>query len=218
MFYFVTTGKIRPQNDQLKHLRRNAPYYKRNAPHICTFWVKGECKRGEECPYRHEKPTDPDDPLSDQNIRDRFYGVNDPVANKLLKRLGEMPALSLPEDQSVTTLYLGNVGPEITEKDLHDHFYQYGELRKIKILSRQQNAFIEYNTRQAAELAAESSFNKLTIKGSKIAVRWAKPASEAVRLGLAIGNGTSTRTAWPTSFAEGDLEQCASCSGAYKWA
>jgi len=32
--------------------------------------VKGECKRGEECPYRHEKPTDPDDPLADQNIKD----------------------------------------------------------------------------------------------------------------------------------------------------
>lgn len=27
---------------------------------------QGECKRGEECPYRHEKPTDPDDPLSNQ--------------------------------------------------------------------------------------------------------------------------------------------------------
>ena len=48
--------------------------------------MKGECKRGEECPYRHEKPTDPDDPLSEQNIKDRFFGVNDPVAEKLLNR------------------------------------------------------------------------------------------------------------------------------------
>ena len=28
-------------------LARTTPYYKRNAPHICSFWVKGECKRGE---------------------------------------------------------------------------------------------------------------------------------------------------------------------------
>ena len=34
--------------------------------------MKGECKRGEECPYRHDKPTDPDDPLADQNIKDRY--------------------------------------------------------------------------------------------------------------------------------------------------
>jgi hypothetical protein len=59
--------------------------------------------------FRHEKPTDPDDPLSNQNIRDRFYGVNDPVAEKLLSRYKEIPTLETPEDKTVTTLYLGNV-------------------------------------------------------------------------------------------------------------
>jgi pre-mRNA-splicing factor RBM22/SLT11 len=59
------------KSELLAKLARNTPYYKRNRPHICSFWVKGECKRGEECPYRHEKPTDPDDPLADQNIKDR---------------------------------------------------------------------------------------------------------------------------------------------------
>ncbi len=59
--------------------------------------------------FRHEKPTDPDDPLSNQNIRDRFYGVNDPVADKLLSRYKEIPTLETPEDKTVTTLYLGNV-------------------------------------------------------------------------------------------------------------
>ncbi|EJW73004.1 zinc finger protein [Wuchereria bancrofti] len=58
-------------NDLLKKLARNQPYYQRNKPHICSFFVKGECRRGEECPYRHEKPSDPDDPLSHQNMRDR---------------------------------------------------------------------------------------------------------------------------------------------------
>ena len=82
-----TVGKIPTHKHEiLSKLARTTPYYKRNRPHICSFWVKGECKRGEECPYRHEKPTDPDDPLSDQNIKDRYYGVNDPVAEKLLKR------------------------------------------------------------------------------------------------------------------------------------
>ena len=74
------------QNEMLNKLTRKAPYYKRNRPHVCSFWVKGECKRGEECPYRHETPSDPDDPLSIQNIRDRYYGINDPVADKLFKR------------------------------------------------------------------------------------------------------------------------------------
>lgn len=31
-------------------------------------------------------PTDPNDPLAKQNIKDRYYGVNDPVAEKIMKR------------------------------------------------------------------------------------------------------------------------------------
>jgi len=83
-------GKITGKNEMLAKLARKAPYYKRNRPHVCSFWAKGECKRGEECPYRHEAPTDPDDPLSNQNIRDRFYGTNDPVADKIFKRMHDI--------------------------------------------------------------------------------------------------------------------------------
>ena len=45
-------GKAKATSDLLMKLARTTPYYKRNRPHICSFWVKGECKRGEECPYR----------------------------------------------------------------------------------------------------------------------------------------------------------------------
>lgn len=46
-------GKAQAPSDLLMKLARTTPYYKRNQPHICSFWVKGECKRGEECPYRY---------------------------------------------------------------------------------------------------------------------------------------------------------------------
>lgn len=106
-------------NTMLSKLARNSPYYKRNRPHICSFWVKGECKRGEECPYRHEKPSDPDDPLSNQNIRDRYYGVDDPVAKKILKQYDELPKPS--DDRS--TLNVGNLPPkDVCEKDSRDPF------------------------------------------------------------------------------------------------
>lgn len=111
-------GKIRPNNEQLRQLRRSQPYYRRNLPHICTFWVKGECKRGEECPFRHERPSDPDDPLADQNIKDRFYGTNDPVASKLLNRMATLPKLVAPEDKSMTTLYIGGVTDVVNETNL----------------------------------------------------------------------------------------------------
>lgn len=166
-------GKAQQASDVLSKLARTAPYYKRNLPHICSFWVKGECKRGEECPYRHEKPNEPDDPLSEQNIRDRYYGVNDPVAEKLLKRAASLPVLETPSDKTITTLYVGNVGEHLTEVDIRDQFYQYGEIRAVTLVQKQQCAFVQFTKRSSAELAAEKTFNKLVLGGKKLSIRWA---------------------------------------------
>jgi pre-mRNA-splicing factor RBM22/SLT11 len=38
--------------DMLKQLARTDPYYKRNRPQVCSFFAKGECTRGDDCPYR----------------------------------------------------------------------------------------------------------------------------------------------------------------------
>ena len=76
-------------------MARTEPNYKRNRPHLCSFFARGECKRGDACPYLHEMPTDKKDPLANQNIVDRFHGKNDPVANKILashaKKEGKAP-------------------------------------------------------------------------------------------------------------------------------
>lgn len=34
--------KDAPTSEVLSKLARTAPYYKRNLPHICSFWVKGK--------------------------------------------------------------------------------------------------------------------------------------------------------------------------------
>lgn len=54
------------------------------------------------------------------------------------------------------------------------HFYQFGEIRTITIVQRQQCAFIQFATRQAAEMAAEKSFNKLIINGRRLTVKWGR--------------------------------------------
>ncbi|XP_033751822.1 pre-mRNA-splicing factor RBM22-like [Pecten maximus] len=185
-------GKAQTPSDMLLKLARTTPYYKRNRPHICSFWVKGECKRGEECPYRHDKPTDPDDPLADQNIKDRFYGMNDPVADKLMNRYSNMPKLDAPEDKSITTLYVGNLGDKIGETELRDHFYQFGEIRSINIASKQQCAFVQFTTRQAAENATEKSFNKLIMGGRRLNIKWGKSQAQ---LGVTKKDGEDSEKA-----------------------
>ena len=72
-------------------------------------------------------------PLAKQNIKDRYYGVNDPVADKMLNRVNAMPKVEAPEDPTVTTLYVGGIAPEVQESDLRDYFYPYGEITSIKV-------------------------------------------------------------------------------------
>merc|ERR1719427_38111 len=183
-------GKSQAANDLLLKLARTTPYYKRNRPHICSFWVKGECKRGEECPYRHEMPNAPDDPLANQNIKDRFYGVNDPVAEKMLKRAEKMPKLEPPPDKTITTLYVGGIDERFKEQDLRDYFYQYGEIRSIVVASSKNCGFVCYTTRAAAEYAAERSYNKAIIKGKRVKILWGKSQEE-----LSAGKGDKDKEA-----------------------
>lgn len=69
--YESSFGKVRA-NDTILKLQRTTPYYKRNRAHVCSFFVRGQCTRGPECPYRHEMPVEGE--LSQQNIKDRYYG------------------------------------------------------------------------------------------------------------------------------------------------
>ena len=68
----------------LQSMARMEPRYQRNLPKLCSFFAKGECNRGPDCPFRHEMPRDRNDPLSKQNTIDRFYGSHDPVAMKMM--------------------------------------------------------------------------------------------------------------------------------------
>eukprot|EP01147_Barroeca_monosierra_P002915 gene2915-5728_t len=127
-----TTGRA-----MLEKLARRTPYYKRNAPHICSFWVKGECKRGDLCPFRHEMPGDPDDPLSKQNMKDRYYGKDDPVAEKMMKRAKKDYGIT-EQDLRFDVLIL------FCSRRHKDVFYQHGEIQRINFAANKKAAFVEY--------------------------------------------------------------------------
>lgn len=195
-------GKAMKGSEILSRLARHTPYYKRNLPHICSFWVKGECKRGDECPYRHELPLDPTSPLAKQNFHDRFYGTNDPVAEKMLRKVESMPKVEAPADKSITTLFVGGVDPaKVTEQDLRDHFYQFGEIRTIHCVARSSAAFVEFVSRDSAERAMNGSHG-LTLRGQKLRVLWgrgqatAKASSEGA---ASTGAGGAAASAAPAA-------------------
>ena len=191
---FSTAGP----NELLNKLSRaSQPHYKRNQAKICSFFQRGECKRGAECPYRHELATD--GPLSQQNIKDRYYGTNDPVAAKMLAKASAMQQLTPPDDRSIMTLFVGGVVPSISEEDLKDSFYPYGEIKAIRKLESRSCAFVTYMTRDAAEKAAAALAHQLIVKGTRLKVMWGKP--QAPRGGANANTTTNNNNSTTSGFA-----------------
>ncbi|KAF9569514.1 RNA binding motif protein 22 [Mortierella alpina] len=161
--------------EMLKKLQRKEPYYKRNRQHICSFFVKGNCTRGAECPYRHEMPQEGE--LANQNIKDRYYGTNDPVARKMLsgpRAGGASRQFAPPEDKSVTSLFITGVTEEITEPDVRGFFYVFGEIKSVVVVHKSKCAFVNFTTRAAAELAFEKAGGGINLQGQPLRVSWAR--------------------------------------------
>lgn len=164
--------------EMLKQLARTNPYYKRNRPHICSFYVKGECKRGSECPYRHEKPMENE--LSHQNIQDRYHGHNDPVAKKIMSTHATNQGLTPPEDETVTSLFLSSLPTDANEESIRTHVVNSlphtptSQLKSVVYVAKSRCAFVNFKDRPTAECAAQAWANGLDINGDRISVRWGR--------------------------------------------
>jgi pre-mRNA-splicing factor RBM22/SLT11 len=174
---------------QLSSIARMEPRYERNLPKLCSFFSRGECNRGADCPFRHEMPRDRNDPLSKQNTKDRFHGTNDPAAAKLWARLkakeaeekannGDQDGNNNDEyEQARATLYLRFQGeepyPQLTEDAIRDQFYSFGEIVSVRIQADKGQAFVEYTQPEATELAI-SSMNRKELLNRSIFVAWAR--------------------------------------------
>ena len=130
-------------------------------------------------------------------IRHRYHGTkDDKLAQKYLERAQNMPGLTPPEDEGVCSLWVGGLTAEITEQDLRDQFYAYGEVSEIKMMTERRCALVTYSMRKSAEEAAQGLYRKLSVKGSKLKLWWAKSQqsqdNEAARhFGAAAEPGTA---------------------------
>ncbi|WVR08621.1 pre-mRNA-splicing factor SLT11 [Kwoniella sp. DSM 27419] len=181
--------------EMLKNLARTDPHYKRNRPHICSFFVKGECKRGGECPFRHELPKENE--LSKQSLVDRYYGKNDPVAKKILREQAESKGMKAPEDKTVTTLlFLGL--PQTTEAEVRASlagacpFVKPAEVRSLTIVEASHCAFVNFVTRPLAERAAEalSAQGGIEVSGKRAKVVWGRSRSQKGKAPAAAASGS----------------------------
>lgn len=171
----------------LQGIAKSAPDYRRNRAKICSFWVKGNCNRGDSCPFRHEKSDHADITLAAQNIQDRYYGTEDPFAKKILARVNDRESAQTTGPE-VSTLWVSGLDPaaKIEEKDIKDHFYAFGEIVKIRLVAASKCAFVEFAAHEQALNALESLRNNLVIRGTFLKLAWAK--------GRTVGRVSADRT------------------------
>ncbi|KAJ1799572.1 Pre-mRNA-splicing factor slt11 [Coemansia sp. RSA 2399] len=169
------SGKSQPAGrETLKRMARKEPYYKRNRAHVCSFFVKGQCTRGNECPYRHEMP-DGDPGLAKQNISDRYHGSNDPVAQRMLARTRKSEnSLVAPSDRSITSLFVMGMDG-LAQADLRSHFAAYGELKSVVVVPKGNCAFVNFTARASAEAAAKAALGGCVVNEKSVRLAWAKP-------------------------------------------
>ena len=177
---------------KLQEAAKMAPQYDRNLAKLCTFYARGECNRGSRCPFRHEMPRDRNDPLNKQSTKSRFYGINDPLAAKVMGGIKAREEKLIEElgDDKTTTLYVGfnfsenAAKAQITEMDIRDSFYSFGEIISVRMKKDGDGAFVEFSTREATSLAI-AAMNRKSIQGVPIYVNWARsPKRGGVEGGL----------------------------------
>ncbi|KAF5315549.1 hypothetical protein D9611_004884 [Ephemerocybe angulata] len=182
--------------EMLKQLARTDPYYKRNRPNICSFFLKGDCNRGDACPYRHERPiaassssSDPNAPVTtigaQQSIQDRYHGRSDGVAKRLLNSFADSAGLAPPADPTVTSIYLAHLPDSVDETAIRTAIAQTlpsldpQNIKSVVVISKSHIAFANFKDRDSAELAAAAWAPGLEIHGKQVAVKWGRSKAKA---------------------------------------
>ena len=80
-----------------------------------------------------------------------------------------------PSDPHITSLFVTGVEDDLPERELRNHFQQFGSLRSVVCSHRSHCAFMNYMTRQDAETAAAACQGKAIVKGVPLRVQWGKP-------------------------------------------
>jgi len=128
--------------------------------------------------------------LANQNIKDRYYGHNDPVAKKMMNRYNSRaPPLITPEDKTVTTLWVGGVDEKVSEPEIRNTFSKYGSVSSIRMVQAKSCAFITFVNRSDCEDAARMLHNNLVINGTHLKLTWGKRRSDESAGGGGTGSG-----------------------------
>lgn len=164
--------KMNRPNIDLKKLRRVDPYFKRNMARVCSFWRKNMCNRGDECPYLHRE-IHLDKSLSNQNIKSRYIGENDVLAEKILSKIKKKEEETVKEfegNYKENTICLTGAGSNINEMNIRDRFSKFGNIIHIEKRPANSKVYVTFGNSTAAKNAYIEHIDGLQMNGYLIYV------------------------------------------------
>ncbi len=168
-----------------KHVARSSSV-ERNLPPPCSFYAKGTCKRGSECPYRHVLTMEKSSSL--KSYRDRYYGTDDPAAEAIINKNPELKdainrnasssvaSLATPQDKTIKSLLVMGLRNGLGEASLLQFFEG---VDGVKLISEGTGAVVTFKTRLEAEEAAQDHLGFAEVDGIRVKVAWARNTSNS---------------------------------------
>ncbi|PFH61612.1 hypothetical protein XA68_16873 [Ophiocordyceps unilateralis] len=80
-----------------------------------------------------------------------------------------------PDDKNIMSLFVTGIEDDLPEYKLRDFFKVHGKIKSLVCSHMSHCAFINYETREAAEKAAEACQGRAVIAGCPLRVRWGQP-------------------------------------------
>ncbi|KAI1505956.1 RNA recognition domain-containing protein [Biscogniauxia marginata] len=80
-----------------------------------------------------------------------------------------------PADKSITSLFVTGIEDDLPEYKVRDFFKEHGKIKSLICSHMSHCAFINYETREGAERAAEACQGRAVIAGCPLRVRWSLP-------------------------------------------
>ncbi|KPV76445.1 uncharacterized protein RHOBADRAFT_35091 [Rhodotorula graminis WP1] len=150
------------------NIKRDAGYTRADGSgnkYICLYFARGCCPKGVECTYLHRLPP-PQHVLPDASLdvfgREKHSGYRDDMGG-----VGSF-------NRQNRTLYIGRIKETRQTADVvEEHFSEFGEIERIKILSNRGVAFVTYPNELNAQFAKEAMMHQ-SLEGDEVLnVRWA---------------------------------------------
>ncbi|SAM59795.1 related to Cell cycle control protein cwf5 [Ustilago bromivora] len=181
----------RAGQELLRKAARKEIGYKRDRPQqYCSAFARGNCPRGESCPFKHGLPSEkhfaPQTAASTSTAPSSAATLPAPAAARIISKQSAT-GLPPPEDTSVISLFVSSLPESATETPLKEWFLSLtpqlhaDHIKSITLVTASKCAFVNFRTRQQAELAAKHCSPKMKMGDKEVRLTWgrSRPAKKA---------------------------------------